>query len=144
MVMQEGVIRDILGFTRRIAVVGLSDKPHRDSYQVARGLSEIGYDIVPVNPNITGTLGKPAYPALADVTGSLDLVDVFRRQDYVVDVTRQAVEQGARAVWLQLGLRSDEARRIADDAGVLYVEDRCLKVEVGRLRREMPLPAPPL
>lgn len=141
---QDGVIRDILGFTRRIAVVGLSDKPHRDSHQVASTLADLGYDIVPVNPNITGALGKPAYPSLADVTGKVDLVNVFRRPEHAAEVVRHAAEVGARAVWLQEGIVSVDARKAAEDAGLAYVEDVCLGHQVQRLRGQMLLPAPSL
>lgn len=137
----EATIRHVLGYTRRIAVVGLSDSPRRTSYQVAAELAQRGYEIVPVNPNTAEALGERAYPSLADVPGEIDLVDVFRREQYLGDVARAAAERGGiRGLWNQLGLRSEEARRIAAEAGLDYVEDRCLKVEVARLAREMDLP----
>ena len=125
------VIDRILDRTRRIAIVGLSGHPSRASHGVAAALQRDGYEIVPVNPNETEVLGEPAYPSLADVPGPIDLVDVFRRQEALPDVARAAVEVGAPALWNQLGLRSDDARAIASAAGIDYVEDRCLKVEVG-------------
>jgi predicted CoA-binding protein len=129
---EEQVIDRILSRTRRIAVVGLSDKPHRTSHQVAAVLRDAGYEIVPVNPTIDEALGERAYPSLADVPGEIDVVDVFRREEHLADVARQAARIGAPALWNQLGLTSDEARAIARDAGMDYVEDRCLKVEVQR------------
>jgi uncharacterized protein len=129
---QEPMIRAILGYTRRIAVVGLSDSPLRTSYQVAADLQARGYDIVPVNPRIESSLGVPAVASLAEVDGDIDLVNVFRRAEHLPDVARQAAACGARGLWNQLGLRSEEARAIAADAGLDYVEDRCLKVEVAR------------
>jgi predicted CoA-binding protein len=138
---QEATVRRILGYTRRIAVVGLSDRPHRTSHGVASVLRAQGYEIVPVNPTVNEVFGEPAHPSLADVPGEIDLVDVFRREEHLVDVAQQAADRGGvRGLWNQLGLRSPEARRIAEDAGLDYVEDRCLKVEVGRFRGEMELP----
>lgn len=134
-------IEHVLGYARRIAVVGLSDSPMRTSNQVAAALQRRGYEIVPVNPTIDAALGEKAYPSLADVPGDLDLVNVFRREPYLADVARQAAERGGvRGVWNQLGLRSPEARRIATQAGLDYVEDRCLKVEVAAREGAMDLP----
>ncbi|MDX1619746.1 MAG: CoA-binding protein [Nitriliruptorales bacterium] len=138
--MSERTIEAILGRARRVVVVGLSDKPHRTSYQVAAVLQQQGYEIVPVNPNIDESLGERAYPSLADVPGEIDLVDVFRRQEHLPGVAREAADRGVPALWNQLGLRSEEARRIAEDAGMDYVEDRCLKVEVQRRAGAMDLP----
>jgi uncharacterized protein len=118
----------ILTTARRIAVVGLSSSPWRPSHGVARRLLELGYEVVPVNPNETEVLGLPAVPALADVPGPIDIVDVFRRPVFAPDVARQAVEVGARVLWLQSGVTSDEARRIATDGGLDYIEDACLGV----------------
>lgn len=137
---QDATIRRVLGYTRRIAVVGLSRSRHRPSHGVAAALITQGYDVVPVNPYADEVLGERAYPSLADVVGTIDLVDVFRREQHLPDVTRQAAEVGAKAVWYQLGLRSAEGRRIAAEAGLDLVEDRCLKVEVARLEHDMQLP----
>lgn len=137
---QDATIRRVLGYTRRIAVVGLSRSSHRPSHGVAAALITQGYDVVPVNPHADEVLGERAYPSLADVVGTIDLVDVFRREQHLPDVTRQAAEVGAKAVWYQLGLRSADGRRIAAEAGLDLVEDRCLKVEVARLEHDMQLP----
>ena len=126
------VIDRVLDRTRRIAVVGLSGNPARESHGVAVALQRAGYEIVPVNPNEDEVLGEPAYARLADVPGQVDLVDVFRREEHLPGVAREAVEVGAPALWNQLGLRSSRARAIAEEAGLDYVEDRCLKVEVAR------------
>lgn len=139
--MSSAAIDRILGYTRRIAVVGLSDSPTRTSYQVAADLQARGYEIVPVNPKIDGALGQPAHASLAEVEGPIDLVDVFRREEYLADVAREVVERGGiRGLWNQLGLRSAEARRLADEAGLDYVEDHCLKVEVARRASTHQLP----
>lgn len=122
----------VLARTRRIAVVGLSADPGRTSHGVARVLQGQGYEIVPVNPTVEEVLGERAWPTLADVPGPVDLVDVFRRQEHLPGVAREAAAIGAPALWNQLGLVSAEARAVAEEAGMDYVEDACLKVEVAR------------
>ena len=133
-------VERILGYTKRIAVVGLSDDPYRASYGVAAALLRHGYEVVPVNPTMDEVLGLRSYPSLADVPGEIDLVDVFRRPEHLEGVAREAAAVGAKAIWLQLGLRSAEARRLAEEAGMDYVEDLCLKIEVARLSRVIKLP----
>jgi uncharacterized protein len=137
---QRDVIRTILAESRRVAVVGASPHPGRPSHGVVRRLLDVGYAIVPVNPNASRIHGIDVHPSLADVSGPVDLVDVFRRAEHAPDVARQAVAHGAKALWLQLGVRSAEARAIAEDAGLRYVEDACLAVEVDR--SDLPLPPP--
>lgn len=122
----------ILARTRRIAVVGLSPNPWRASHDVARALQQDGYEIVPVNPNVDEVLGVRSWPRLADVPGTVDLVDVFRREEHLVAIAREAAAIDAPALWNQLGLVSPEARDLAEAAGMLYVENACLKVEVAR------------
>ena len=125
---EAATIRRMLA-AKRIAVVGLSDDPSRPSYDVARSLRAAGKEIIPVNPNHETAMGLKCYPSLAAVSGKIDLVDVFRRPEYCADVAREAVEVGAKGIWLQSGITSDEARAIARKAGIDYVEDRCLKVD---------------
>jgi predicted CoA-binding protein len=100
---------------------------------VARYLQEQGYRIIPVNPNETEVLGEPAYASLTDVTDRIDVVDVFRRAEATPPIARDAVEVRARLLWLQSGIVSEEARRIAEEGGVKVVMDRCLMVEHERL-----------
>ena len=126
-------LRAILRGVRNIAVVGLSSKPERHSYNVAAYLKEVGYRIIPVNPNETEVLGERAYPSLRDVPEPIDLVDVFRRPEYTPDVARDAVQVGARVLWLQLGIVNEEARRIAEEAGLSVIMDACLMIEHDRL-----------
>jgi predicted CoA-binding protein len=114
---------------RRIAVVGLSDDPSRPSYDVANYLRSVGKEILPVNPNHRTVMGLTCYPSLAAVPGPIDVVNVFRRPEFCADVARDAVEIGAKGIWLQSGIKSDEAREIARKAGVDFVQNRCLKVE---------------
>ena len=114
---------------RRIAVVGLSDDVTRPSHGIGEYLMSHGFDVVPVNPNHNEVLDRPCYPTLAAVPGPIDVVNVFRRPEFCADVARDAVEVGAKGLWLQSGVRSDEAREIARKAGLDFVQDRCLKVE---------------
>jgi predicted CoA-binding protein len=124
--------RRILEDFATIAVVGLSTDPTKAAHSVPAAMQAFGWTIVPVNPHADELLGVPVYRTLADIPSAIDLVNVFRPSAEAADVTRQAVAIGAKAVWLQLGITSGEARRIADDAGVLYVEDRCIAVERAR------------
>ena len=141
---KDDVVRNILSYARRIAVVGLSDRPSRASHDVAAALQRRGYEIVPVNPNLTEVLGVRAYPTLADVPGDIDVVDVFRREEHLEDVAQQVVDRGGvRALWLQLGLHSPDARHLAVDAGLDYIEDRCIKIDVAAASGGMKLPPEP-
>ena len=124
---------EILRAARTIAVVGASPDPSRTSHGVMRYLQRAGYRCIPVNPNAREVLGERCYPSLADVPEPVDLVDVFRRAEYCADVAREAAAAGAPALWLQLGLRSPEARDVADEAGMEYVEDACTAVVHRRL-----------
>ena len=125
---ESAAVRRMLAGTR-IAVVGLSDDPRRASYGVAAYLRSAGKEIIPVNPNHDTVMGLRCYPRLEDVPGEIDVVDVFRRPEYCAEVVRSAVAVGAKGVWLQSGIVSDEAREIARRAAIDYVEDRCLKVD---------------
>jgi predicted CoA-binding protein len=115
-----------------IAVVGLSTDPTKAAHSVPAAMQAYGWNIIPVNPHADRLLGRPAYRRLADVPDDIDVVNVFRPSAEAADVAQQAVEVGAKALWLQLGIVSAEARRIATDAGLLYVEDRCIAVERAR------------
>lgn len=137
---QRDVVDEILGYARRIAIVGLSPRPGRPSHGVASRLIAQGYEVVPVNPNADDVFGIPAYPTLSEVPGDIDVVNVFRRHEHLAGVAEETLERGARALWIQTGLWSDEARILAGEAGIDYVEDRCIAVEVGRLSHEMALP----
>ncbi|MFI7608624.1 CoA-binding protein [Micromonospora sp. NPDC049366] len=119
----------ILADAAVIAVVGASRDPLKAAHRVPLQMQRHGWRIIPVNPMVDELFGEPAYPSLADIPHPVDLVDVFRPAEDAVDAVRQAVEIGAPAVWLQLGIVSPEARRIATEAGLDYVEDRCLSVE---------------
>ena len=113
----------------RIAIVGLSDDPGRPSYQIGSYLKSQGYEIVPVNPTQTTVMGLKSYPSLKDVPGEVDVVNVFRRPEFCADVARDAIAIGAKGLWLQSGVRNDDARTLAQAAGIDFVQDRCIMVE---------------
>jgi predicted CoA-binding protein len=118
----------LLRDARTIAVVGASPEPFRASHGVMRYLLEQGYRCIPVNPNCDEVLGVPAVASLAQIEEPIDMVDVFRRSQFCPTHAREAVDAGARSLWLQLGIVSPEARRIAADGGLAYVENACTAV----------------
>jgi predicted CoA-binding protein len=130
-------VEKILRTYGTITVVGASAAPEKAAHYVPAHMQDHGWQIVPVNPRGGTILGERVYRSLADAP-TPGLVDVFRPSAQTPDVARQAVAAGATALWLQLGIASDEARRIAEDAGLLYVEDRCLIIEQRRFRLDAP------
>ena len=116
----------ILKEYRRIAVVGISDRPERDSHRVAAYLAQAGYVIVPVNPNVTQVLGERCWPTLDDAPKPIEVVDVFRRSELVEPVVDAAIRVGAKAVWMQDGVVNETAAAKARAAGLLVVMDRCM------------------
>ena len=128
-------IRELLGRSPRIAVVGASDDPSRPSHDVFRYLVQQGLDCVPVNPKVAAVLGVPAFPTLAAAvaeTGPFDIVDVFRRSEYCVRHAEEAVSAGARCLWLQIGVVNWTAAAIAQAGGLSVVMDRCTAIEWRR------------
>jgi predicted CoA-binding protein len=127
--LSAGTPAQILRDARTIAVVGASPKPWRPSHDVMRYLLERGYRVIPVRPrDCDQVLGVPCVNSLAEVAEPIDLVDVFRRPEAAPDVARDAVAAGAKALWLQVGIVSAEARELAEEAGLDYVENACTKV----------------
>lgn len=124
---------EILRSSRVLAVVGLSSNPHRASHGVSRYLQREGYRIIPVNPKETGVLGEKSWPSLLDVPEPVDCVVIFRRPEHVPEIVEQAIQKGARAVWMQQGITNAEAAARARQAGLLVVEDRCMMIEHLRL-----------
>ncbi len=122
----------ILRESKTIAVVGLSREPHKPAHQVPASLQALGFRIIPVNPEAHELLGEKSYPRLADIPEPVDVVEVFRPARDAAAVAREAAELGIGAIWLQLGIRSPEAAAIAADAGMDYVEDRCMIVDARR------------
>ena len=122
----------ILSEFATITVVGCSADPVKSAHSVPAAMQAYGWRIIPVNPHADRLLGEPVYRRLADVPEQVGFVNVFRPAADAADIAEQAVEVGARALWLQLGIISAEARQIAESNGLLYVEDRCLAVERAR------------
>lgn len=129
---KEETIRKILSDARTIAVVGFSSNPHKAGYYVPAYLKKQSYHIHAVNPNLTEGLGEPAYASLADVPRPVDLVLLFQRSENVPPFVDQAIEIGARAVWMQQGIAHPEAARKAEAAGLDVVQDACMLVEHRR------------
>jgi len=138
MVDTDEVVEHMLRTYRTITVVGASTTPSKAAHSVPAHMQRHGWRIIPVNPHAKEILGEPVYRTLAAVPEPIGLVDVFRPSAHTADVARQAVAVGAGALWLQLGIASEEARSIAEGAGMLYVEDRCLIVEQRRLGLDAP------
>lgn len=129
----DATVRDILATPRTVAVVGCSSNPARDSHRIARLLQQRGHRVIPVNPTETSVLGQPCYPSLRDVPEKVDMVDVFRRSEFVAEVASDAVVIGASILWLQLGVIDDAAALAAQGAGLTVVMDRCPAIEYRRL-----------
>ncbi len=119
-------LADLLDRSHVIAVVGLSAKRWRASYGVAEYLQHSGYRIVPVNPNETEVLGEKSYPDVDSIPGPVDIVDIFRRSEFVPEIVEAAIRKGARVVWMQEGVIHEDAARRAEAAGLVAVMDRCI------------------
>ena len=137
MTLDRSNLQKVLTACHTIAVVGLSKKPDRASYQVARYLQDHGYRIVPVNPAFAndpeGILGETCYASLSDVPFPVDLVDVFRKAEEVLPVAQEAVAIGAKCLWQQLGIHNEAAHCLAKEAGLWSISDACLKVEHAKV-----------
>ena len=127
------LIREILLSARTIAVVGLSGKRYRPSYGVSEYLQKAGYRIIPVNPRETEVLGEKAYPDLDSVPEPIDIVDIFRRSEFVPDIVEAAIRKGAKVIWMQEGVVHEAAARRAEEAGLTVVMDRCILKDHRRL-----------
>lgn len=128
-------VRDLLRSAKTIAVVGLSSNPWRASHGVAEYMQSKGYRIIPVNPNETEVLGERAAASLDDITEPVDIVNVFRRSEFVSDIVAAAIRKGARCVWMQMGVSHEQAANEAEKHGILVVMDRCIMREHTRLAR---------
>lgn len=124
-----GRIIDILKTYKTVAVVGLSPKAERDSHKVAKYLKDNGYTIIPVNPGQKEILGEKSYPNLKAIPSSVDIVDIFRRPDAVLPIVGDAIEIGAKAVWMQLDIANNKAAKKAREAGIEVVMNKCIKIE---------------
>lgn len=126
-------IKEILQQTKTIAVVGLSDKPERDSYQVAKYMQERGYRIIPVHPRVKTVLGEKAYKNLSEIPAPVDMVNVFRKSSDTPPVVEAALQINPKSIWLQLGIANEQAAAMAVQSNVPFIQDRCLKIEYQRL-----------
>jgi len=137
----DAYIRGILNTVKTIAMVGLSPKDNRPSYFAFKYLLERGYRMIPVNPGQAGgeILGQKVYAKLADIPEPVDMVDIFRASKYAMGVVKEALALKPRpqVIWMQLGVRDDEAAKLAEDAGLKVVMNRCPKIEYGRLSSEI-------
>ena len=128
------LIEELLRTARTIAVVGLSSKKFRPSYGVSEYMKRAGYRIIPVNPNETEVLGEKAYSSLAEIPEKVDIVDIFRRSEFVPEIVEEAIRAGARSVWMQEGVIHEEAARRARDAGLIVIMDRCILKDHRRMQ----------
>jgi uncharacterized protein len=138
-VYSDAYIRDILVSNRTIAMVGASSNTSRPSYFAMKYLKAKGFRVIPVNPGHAGQelLGETVYASLADIKEPVDIVDIFRNSEAALGITKEAIKMGAHVVWMQLGVRNDEAAKLAEDAGLKVVMNRCPKIEYGRLSGEL-------
>ena len=124
---------EILQSAKTVAVVGLSGKRYRPSYGVAEYLKREGYRVIPVNPEQTEVLGEKCYPDLDSVPGEIDVVDIFRRSEFVPEIVEGAIRKGVKVIWMQEGVFHEEAARRAREAGLTVVMDRCILKDHRRL-----------
>jgi uncharacterized protein len=129
-------ITEILATAKNIAVVGLSSNPYRSSFGVSETLQETGYRVIPVNPNEKEVLGEKAYARLEDIPEKIDIVDIFRRSEYVSDIVDSAIRIGARAIWMQEGVEDGASADRARRAGIFVVMDRCIAKDIYIRRRK--------
>jgi hypothetical protein len=128
-VTQSDPIADLLRTSHTIAVVGLSDNPMRPSHGVSAYMQSHGYKIIPVNPQADEILGEKAYPSLLEIPDAIDIVDIFRRSEFVPEIVEQAIQRKARAIWMQEGVVHQQAAEKARKAGLLVVMDSCILKE---------------
>ena len=132
--MDDQRLKQLLAEAKTIAVVGVSENPNKTANQIADYLLRVGYTVIPVNPLLNEWKGRKVYPSVESIPGRIDIVDVFRRSEYLAGVAEDAVRHGdVGLIFNQLGLSSREAEQIALNAGLDYIEDRCLYVEHARL-----------
>ncbi len=129
----DAAMREVLANSRVIAVVGYSDRPDRPSYQIAQFLRKAGYAVYPVNPTIKEIDGQPCYAALRDIPEPIDIVNIFRRSEYLDEVVDEAIQVGAKTVWAQLGISDDRAVQKALAAGLNVAANTCIKIDSIRL-----------
>ncbi|WP_017727847.1 CoA-binding protein [Halalkalibacterium ligniniphilum] len=127
-------IKEILHTSKRIAVVGLSANPERTSYMISEAMKNAGYEIIPVNPSVDEVLGEKAVATLQDIEGPVDIVNVFRRSEFLPEIAKDTVDIGAKIFWAQLGVENEEAYDYLQEHGVTTVMNRCIKVEHAKFK----------
>ncbi|MCP3030824.1 CoA-binding protein [Halobacillus sp. A1] len=127
-------MRDVLHESKTIAVVGLSDKPHRTSYQVSQAMQQAGYKIIPVNPTIKSSLGEKSYSSLQEIEEPVDIINVFRRSAFLTDIAEEAARINAKAFWAQQGVYHEKVPDILNENGMLVIMNNCIKVAHSILR----------
>jgi uncharacterized protein len=132
---EQASISALLASAKTVAVVGLSSKPYRASYGVAETLQAAGYRIFPVNPNESEVLGEKCYARLEDIPEKIDIVDIFRRPEFVPEIVDAAIRVGARAIWMQEGVEDERSAERARRAGLFVVMDRCIAKELYTRRK---------
>jgi uncharacterized protein len=125
--------KKLLEESKVVAIVGLSENEQKPSNAVARYLKGVGYRIIPVNLTREEILGERSYKKLSDIADTIDIVDIFMRSENVLPIVEEAVKLRPRAIWLQLGIANEDARRLAENAGIFFIQDRCMKQEHTRL-----------
>ncbi|MGA8303357.1 MAG: CoA-binding protein [Thermoplasmata archaeon] len=135
MAPSDAAIREVLTRARTIAIVGLSDKPERDSNEVARYLQSKGYRVIPVNPAVPSVLGEKSYPSVTAIPREIrvDIVDIFRRSEEVLPIAKEAIRRGVKVVWMQLGIENADAASVVRDAGGTEFENLCIMTQHRRL-----------
>ena len=126
-------IKEILLKYKRVAVVGMSREEGKDSHEIPKYLINKGYDVTPVNPNADSILNKKSYPSILDVPGEVDIVDIFRPSDKVLQVVDAAISKNPKAIWMQEGISNDKARKLAESKGITVIFNRCMMKEHVRL-----------
>ncbi|KMK76339.1 CoA-binding protein [Alkalihalobacillus pseudalcaliphilus] len=127
-------IKEILHTSKTIAVVGLSDKPERTSYMVTEAMQAAGYTIIPVNPMATEVLGEKCYASLKDIKEDVDIVNIFRRSEFVYDLAKEAVDLKPKVFWTQLDVYDEEAAELLEEHGIVTIMNRCIKVEHAKFK----------
>jgi predicted CoA-binding protein len=132
-------IKELLATSQTVAVVGCSPNPERDSHRIAKLLQAKGHRVIPVNPGHQRLLGERCYASLRDIPETVDMVDIFRRSEHVAPIVDEAIEKGAKIVWMQLGVIDERAATRAQQAGLIVVMDRCPAIEYRRLFSSSPV-----
>lgn len=128
-------IANLLQTSKTIAVVGLSDNPERTSYQISKAMQDAGYTIIPVNPMVEEVLGEKAYNSLQEIQQPIDIINVFRRSEFLIDIANDALQTNSKIFWAQQGVINEDAYKLLKDKGITVIMDLCIKVAHAVLTR---------